>query len=119
MFLISNNGSELTSTNYWDSEHGRAGLCYLSGNAGAWRLLVPDALEHAIPEMLTGRSVTIEASIVERQAWDIVFEDGSQSPFALTLDRRMSDRRMKAGRCRISVWTRHGKAMELPCRIRV
>nr|WP_288120019.1 hypothetical protein [Thiomonas sp.] len=119
MILISNDGAEIESTNYWDTEHGRSGLCFLSGNAGAWRLLVPQAVEKLLPEMQTGRSVTIEKSIFGQRAWDIVFEDGTPAPFALTLDKRMTDRAMESGRCRMSVWTRNGKVLDLPCRIKL
>ena len=115
--IIGNNGPELKSTNYWDSDLGRSGLCFLSGNGGSLRLLVPELAEAMLTEMRTGRSVTIEKSIVHHQAWDIIFEDGTPAPFALTLDKRMTDRAMHAGRCLMSIWTRRGKVMELPCRV--
>lgn len=117
MIIIKNDGVNIIFTNYWDTEHGQSGLCYLSGNAGAWRLLVPQAAEVHLSEMRTGRWITIEKSIVEQAAWDIVFEDGTSSPFALTLSKGMTDRHMQARRCRMSVWTRNGKIMDLPCSI--
>ena len=37
--------------------HAARGLVYLSGNAGAWRLLVPPAAAAMLPEMQPGRAV--------------------------------------------------------------
>jgi len=43
MITIANDGPDIASTNYWATDHARAGIVYLSGNAGAWRLLMPPA----------------------------------------------------------------------------
>lgn len=67
-------------TDYWDTEHANAGLCYLSGNAGTWRLLVPEAAEGSLAEMRTGTRATIEPSLhLPGRCWDVVFDDGSDS----------------------------------------
>lgn len=120
MIEISNDGPEIVSTNYWQSEHAERGLLYLSANAGAWRLLVPSAASDMIAEMRTGKSVTIEPSIqVPGRCWDVVFEDGSDSPFAVAIDKQQVDRKMEPGACILSVWTRAGKVLELPCTIKI
>lgn len=112
MISIANEGQDIVSTNYWETEHANAGLCYLSGNAGAWRLLVPEAAEHMLAEMRTGKRVSIEPSIIEPGCWDIVFEDGSDSPFALTLDKRQMDWAMGAASgFPFTVWTQRGKQL--------
>lgn len=98
--LIENDGPAIRATDYWQSEHAAAGMCYLSGNAGALRLLVPPvtAAQH-LADMRTGKRVTIEPSIAGGpQCVDIVFEDGSDSPFYLALDRRQMDRALTPGR---------------------
>lgn len=118
MIEISNDGPAIRETNYWGTEHARAGLCYLSGNAGAWRLLVPPAAEGLLAEMRTGKRATIEPSIQQPRAWDVVFEDGTGSPFALAIDRRQVDRAMEPGSCRLTVWTQAGQALDLPCEVR-
>lgn len=41
MITVQNDGPDIASTNYWESAHAARGLCYLSGNAGALRLLAP------------------------------------------------------------------------------
>jgi len=115
MIQIGNKGPDIASTNYWTTEHAARGFCYLSANAGTWRLLVPKVAEHLLPEMRTGNRVTIEKSIQARGCWDLVFEDGSSSPFALTIDRRQVDRTITPGQCRFAVWTESGKQLEMEC----
>lgn len=119
MITIGNSGAEIASTNYWETEQARKGFCYLSGNAGTWRLLVPPTIEPLLGEMKTGKSVTIERSLQEpARCWDVVFEDGTSSPFALSIDKKMVDRAMEKGSCRFSVWTIKGKVLELACTVK-
>lgn len=118
MITIENNGPDIRATNYWYTRQAAAGLCYLSGNAGAWRLLVPEVTEDMLSEMRTGQRATIEPSIQAAGCWDVVFEDGTDSPFALAIDRRQLDRAMDPGRCRLTVWTRRGKVLDLDCDVR-
>lgn len=64
MFEIINKGQALVSTNYWTSEHAEAGYCYLTWNAGAARILIPDAVRHLLREMKGAREV-----IISRGPW--------------------------------------------------
>ena len=41
LITIENNGPGILSTNYWGTPHAEKGYCYLSINAGAFRLLGP------------------------------------------------------------------------------
>lgn len=127
-----NNDAEIISTNYWQTEHAARGLFYVSINAGTFRLLVPAVQEGAIAEMATAREV-----IVSRGAWpdmgkydalEILFEDGSDSPFVLHLVADQADRmptdadRDRPGqppRWKCAIWTEDGKKLELPCRYRL
>ena len=119
MITIANNGPDIADTNYWASEHANVGLCYLSGNAGAWRLLVPEAAEGLLPEMRTGKRVTIEPSISAAGALDIVFEDGTDSPFAVTIDRKQVDRKVEPSTGALfTVWTQRGKQLTLKANIK-
>ena len=120
MISIENDGVDLVATDYWDSEQARAGYCFLTGNAGAWRLLVPEATEYIVAEARACKRVTIEPSLVAPgQGWDIVFEDGTASPFFLCIDRRQVDRAMHpCGECRFSVWTHRGKELDLACTVK-
>ncbi|UIU94548.1 hypothetical protein H6S22_29265 (plasmid) [Escherichia coli] len=51
MFFIENEGQAVARTDYWQSVQAQAGYVYLSWNAGAARLLVPDAAKHLLREM--------------------------------------------------------------------
>lgn len=116
MIEIGNNGSEITYTNYWDSEHARCGFCYLSANAGVWRLLVPPEAETMLADIKTGTSVLIEPSTQEPgRCWDVVFDDGTDAPFMIVIDKRQLDRAMMPGLCRLTVWTRRGKEFSFAC----
>lgn len=120
MIQIANDGADIVSTNYWDTEAASAGLCYLSGNAGTWRLLVPEAAEGSLADMRTGTRATIERSIrMPGRCWDIVFQDGTPSPFCITLDKRMLDRRLDLGARRLAVSAARGKVFELECEVKV
>lgn len=123
---IKNNGQVIESTNYWDLEQAQRGYVFLSWNAGAGRLLVPDSQAAIIREMKTGKYV-----IVSRGPWmdqggrdavELLFEDGSDSPFALHLVSEQCDRMIPAtdegGGIFISVWTRAGEQLRLPARYR-
>jgi len=114
---IGNRGPEIEHTNYWESEHADGGLCYLSANAGTWRLLVPRSSEYMLAEMQTGTSVHIEPSIQAAQCWDVVFNDGSDAPFALAVDLRQIDRALDPGLCRLTVWTEAGQQLDFACEV--
>jgi hypothetical protein len=110
LIVFENDGQKITSTNYWQTEHANVGMCYLSANAGALRLLVPEAAQGMLAEMKTGHSVTIEESLhAPGQCWDIVFEDGSESPFSLAIDKKQLDRPLTPGKgVPFTIWTEGG-----------
>lgn len=117
MITIANNGQDIASTNYWTTDHARAGLVYLSGNAGAWRLLMPPAAAWMLPEMRTASRATIERSVRDPRCWDIVFDDGSDSPFSISIDKRQLDRALEPGAAVLTVWVPTGKTLSLPLQI--
>lgn len=96
MLKIENHGPLITATNYWSLPPKRGELCFVSVNAGAFRLLLrPEAREH-IPDMQAAREV-----LISRGPWpaarlpdaiEILFEDGSTDPFALHLQIESFDR---------------------------
>ena len=129
---VGNNGQNIRATNYWGSSYAAKGYFFLSINAGAFRLLVPDSRVAEITEWTSAREV-----IVTRGPWpwqetldalEIMFEDDSESPYSLMLTRGLCDRMPpvwdadKNGqppRRKFSAWTRNGKVLELPCRYRI
>lgn len=120
MISISNNGQQITSTNYWETTSARKGLCFMSLNAGEIRLLLPDASLDLLPEMQTGKRITIEHSMSSSQCVDIVFEDGTDTPFFIALDKRQMDFKMKKGtKHPFAVWGSQGLLLPLEASITI
>jgi hypothetical protein len=96
MLTIKNNEQEIIETNFWRTEYARRGVFYLSANAGAFRLLVPQAHESALAEFRTAKEVVISrgpwTAQGGRDALEILFDDGSDDPYALHLDAKQLDR---------------------------
>jgi hypothetical protein len=126
--MIRNHGPLILSTNYWDLPARPGEQLYVSINAGAFRVLLRPAAEQYTDDM---RAATI--CVVSRGPWpavglvdavEILFDDGTDDPFALHLQIESFDRLpldSDAGREWIlSVWTqprrdRPHKALERPC----
>jgi hypothetical protein len=129
--IIHNEGPEITGTNFWMTANARAGKFYLTSNAGAFRLLVPTMQTGNLRDM---RAATV--CVVTRgpypglrlpDALELLFDDGSPSPFALYLSPGALDRMpLDTDReCEwvLSVWThvvqeRCKKELERPCHYR-
>jgi len=63
MIIIQNKGPEIVKTNFWETEWNEAGRFYLSGHAGAFRLLVPDEHFHWHSEIQKAKEVVITQGI--------------------------------------------------------
>lgn len=126
MLTIENKGQAITRTNYWDSGAARAGYCYLSWNAGAARLLLPDAQKHCLPEMRSAEYVIVSRGPWQehggREALELLFEDGGNSPFCLHIVAEQTDRLLpednQGGGFVVTVWTRGGEKLRLPGKYR-
>jgi hypothetical protein len=59
LLRIENDGPAIRATDYWRSPFADAGFCFLSFNAGAARLLLPDSLAHVVPELRAAREVIV------------------------------------------------------------
>lgn len=123
--VITNNEQELIGTNYFATEMAKLGLAYLSINARAIRLLVPDALlESTLPEMLTGKYVILSRSRADDHI-ELLFEDDTETPYSLCLspsqcfslparaDSGRTDLRFLAYRSDMTI------AMDVPARFRM
>lgn len=128
---IQNDGPKIIFTNYWQTEHSTRGLFYLSINAGAFRLLVPDAQIQESGEWMSAKEVIISRGPWPAQgksdAIEILFEDYSESPYVIHLTSEQvdrmpldtdRDRKDNPPRWKFSAWTQEGKILELPCRYR-
>ena len=89
--IISNDGQEITATNYYESELFTRMLFYLSVNAGCFRLLSPVALDD--------RDIQGTQIVISRGTWDnrpdsieIMFDDSSDTPYTLHLSKAQIDR---------------------------
>lgn len=93
--IISNQGVDLVGTTYWESDRAKQGLLYLSANAGSLRLLIPPSQEVIIPEILTGKTCALtfgpDTRFGGRLCIEIMFDDFSDSPFCVTLEKIQSD----------------------------
>lgn len=127
MLEIRNQGQAIASTNYWDSEHAQRGYFYLSWNAGAGRLLVPDRQKAALREMKGAREVIISRGPWTdhggREALELLWEDGSDSPFSIHFVAEQCDRLIpdyqQGGGFVVTAWTHGGQKGRWPGRYRV
>ncbi len=115
MIEIVNVGTAVTRTSYWRTAHARKGLLYLSINAGAIRVLVPERTEHMLRDLPpAGRPVTLGSATWQGRAtyvlqWDEAAETGL-APYSIDVDRAQCDRAidteagMDAGRIVPLVW---------------
>ncbi len=121
---IANNGKDIKFTNYWETLNAKKGLFYLSWNANAARLLVPNKQLSSIEEMKTGKYVIISKGIYKnRNAIELLFEDETARPFSIHLEDVQCDRLIlesdQGGGIIFAIWTEEGKQFELPAKYRV
>jgi hypothetical protein len=93
MLMFQSDGPKLINTSYFESEWTQQGLAFLSWNAGAARLLIPDALINYLEDMKDCKYVVISHGLLNgNDAYEIMFEDESQSPFCLHISVDACDR---------------------------
>lgn len=120
MFSIVNNHQAIKMTTYWATDEAQAGYCYLSQNAGALRLLVPEARNDLLSEIMTGKEVTIEASLTITGCFDIVFEDGTDAPFFIPLGQGLMDCKLwKTKSVPFTVWNESGLVQSFVAKIKI
>jgi hypothetical protein len=80
-----NDGPKLIASNYWGSDLDRAGYNYLSGNAGAMRLLLSQGFaDVADLTAAKGAALTLgHHARFGREMIELLFDDDSESPYAL------------------------------------
>jgi hypothetical protein len=128
LLRIDNHGPLVVASNYWDLPAEKAGKVLVSLNAGAFRLLIPESAEPAIADMRTARECVVSrgpwpaAGLAD--AFEVLFDDGTDDPFALHLSPESFDRvpadEDAAKEWVLSAWTRPRrgrphKALERPC----
>lgn len=122
LLVIENDGGDIAETNYFDSPMASAGMFFMSGRAGVVRLLVPDTQVHRLAEMKTGKLCVLTSGIYRGQpSIEVLFDDGTNTPFVLFLSTNQSDFHVATDRARttLTAWTRNGKVGEWPVHQRV
>ena len=105
VLAVHNDGPAITKTNYWQTAYNHCAKFFVSLNGPTFRVLVPDA---AIDEMREGVAGATHV-VVTRGPWrdtglpdaiEIMFDDGTDNPFALMVTPEACDflpPRAKAG----------------------
>jgi hypothetical protein len=127
LLTIENKGQAIIATNFWATETARAGYCYLSWNAGAARLLLPDTLASEVREMKGAQYVIVSrgpwTDHGNRDALELLFEDNSNSPYCLHLTMEQTDRSLPADNQGsgfvVTVWNRSGEQLRIPGKYRI
>ena len=127
IITIENRGQAIVSTNYWDTEHAQRGHLYLSWNANCARVLVPDIAKPMLRELKGASEVVVSRGpwIDQggREAIELLWEDGSDAPFAVQLVAEQCDRLIpdtdQGGGFWAAVWTRGGMKGRWPGKYRV
>jgi hypothetical protein len=124
--IIKNRAQTILATDYWDSDHARAGYVFLSWNAGAGRVLIPDSQKALLRDMKPAREVIVSRGPWHdqggREALELMWEDDSDAPFCLHLVAEQCDRLLpdtdQGGGFVITAWTRGGLKGRWPGRYR-
>ncbi len=128
IITIVNDGQNIEQTNYFESPAAKAGYVFLSINAGAFRLLVPDSIAQAlVEEIATANEVIISRGAWEsqgnRDAFEIMFEDNSDSPYALHISANQAHTLPLASDADkqwvFTMWNSKGKIAEFPSWYRI
>lgn len=128
MLYIENKGQAILSTTYWDSPLAGAGMVFLSWNAGAARILIPDSQKAFVREMRSAKEVIVSrgqwtTEQGPRDALELLFEDGTEAPFAIHIVAEQTDRMIpehqQGGGFVVAAWTRGGMKQRWPGRYRV
>ena len=98
MLVIRNDNEKIAETNYWETELSQHGIFYMTLNAGYYRLLVPETDVNFVKEVLNASRVIISQGNTDQldppndNAFEVVFEDGTDNPYALLMRRDNWDR---------------------------
>jgi hypothetical protein len=89
--FIKNDDIKIAETNYWETTLSKKGLFFMNFNNGFYRLLVPETNEDIVKEVLNASRVIISRGAAPQlvpprtDAFEIVFEDRTDSPYAILM----------------------------------
>jgi len=85
-FVIQNDGQRIVSTTFWQTEQAKRGFMFVSGNAGVYRLLIPDPTIPQVAEWMQADRVRLEGIDPYGYGWvHLLFDDDSDQPCFLTI----------------------------------
>ncbi len=126
MFHIENDGPLVVKSNFWDDPMAQSGYFFMSWNAGAGRLLVPDSQLDMLPDMQSAEEVIVSVGPWPRAGFDtateLLFEDHSDEPLVLHIGPQQTDRVLPESDSGtpfpVTVWGRNGLLHSMPARYR-
>ncbi len=96
ILCLKNDGQKIASTNFWETVGNHHGLFFLSTNAGALRLMVPDSQRHVVNEFHNVKHVRVTRGLHHEVPSEIgielVFVDDSRAPYVLQMHASNLDR---------------------------
>jgi hypothetical protein len=120
---IENNGDKIIGSNFWDNQEEED--FYLSWIDKTARLLVVAPAAQTIKEIEFAQEVIITqgtSTLSGNNAYEILFEDGSDTPFVLILDeQKQSDKKIKEvgkEKMRLTLWEKDKMLIEFPMSFR-
>jgi hypothetical protein len=127
MLTFKNRGQELVETNFWDSNLCTEGYFFLSISDGAFRLLVPDSRMQHLRDMDAATQVIVSVGSWPSQerlvGIEILFDDQSDTPFALHFGEEQTDRRIAENdqgfKVPFTILTRHKTHLSSTCKVRL
>src|SRR5262252_8262224 len=89
LITVENDGPLIVRSNYWDSDLARAGRFFVSVYEGTIRVLVPHGLYGLVADMRDAKECVLSQGPWLKKSGhevvEIMFDDGSDSPFAMHL----------------------------------
>lgn len=95
--IIGNDHEKIKTTNYWETNYNKEGYIYVSLNAGAMRLLLPENLNPDIEAMKNTKTIVISKGKhveYDREMFEVLFDDNSDYPYVLFLSLEQFDRQL-------------------------
>ncbi len=88
---VINDGPDIKSSNYWENELAANGIIFCSVNGGAIRVCLPPDLYRWVPDIQTATEVVLSRgpwpAMGQAEAVEILYDDGSDSPYVMFLGR--------------------------------
>lgn len=118
MFFVKNDGDNIIETNYWEGHFYSNQFLFLTKGDSQWRLLVPDNCYHMLDDIWVGKMAVIEKSRSEPGCIDILFPDDSETPFKISLDMGLVDKKITPGDFAMSIFSSKGLEITMDCHIK-